>query len=159
MDIRAEEHENLIKEIIEDTLNVLKATKIAPKKIFYYTASPWKWTVYRNVLQKSRSGEVKLNEIMKESAADESLKKHMKEVANFASKMVKEVNKIPEKQKENMLMIKTLDEREVIADARDFLMQRFSSQITVYNEEDNKRYDPKNKAAVSVPYRPAIYIE
>jgi leucyl-tRNA synthetase len=159
IDIDAEEHENLIKEIIEDTLNVLKATKITPKKIFYYTASPWKWAVYRNVLQKSKRGEVKLNEIMKESAADESLKKHLKEVANFASKMVKEVNKMPEKRRENMLIIKALDERKVIEDARDFLTQRFTSQITVYNEEDSRRYDPKNKAAVSVPYRPAIYIE
>jgi leucyl-tRNA synthetase len=159
VDISAEEQENLIKEVIEDTLNVLKATKITPKKIFYYTASPWKWTVYWNVLEKSKSGEVKLNEIMKELAADEELKRRLKEVAGFASKMVKEVGKIPEKRRSSMMMVKALDEEKVIEDAKDFLMQRFNAQITVYKEEDDRRYDPKNKASVSVPYRPAIYIE
>lgn len=159
VDIYAEEQENLIKEVIEDTLNVLKATKITPKKIFYYTAAPWKWIVYCNVLEKSKSGEVKLNEIMKELAANEDLKKHLKEVASFASKMIKEVGKIPERRRESIQAIKMLDEEEVIKDAKDFLMQRFNAQITVYSEEDAERYDPKNKASVSMPYRPAIYIE
>jgi leucyl-tRNA synthetase len=159
VDTSAEEQENLIKEVIEDTLNVLKATKITPKKIFYYTASLWKWAVYRYVLEKSKSGEVKLNEIMKGLAANEDLKKHFKEVAGFASRMVKEVSTIPEKRRENMLTIKTLDERQVLGDAKDFLTQRFNAQISIYGEEDKERYDPKNKAVVSAPYRPAIYVE
>lgn len=159
IDIRAEEQENLIQEVIEDTLNVLKATKITPEKIFYYTASPWKWAVYRRVLQESKSGEVKLNELMKELASDEDLKKRLKEVAGFVAKTVKEAGKMPEKRREHTLMMEALDEGKVIEDAKDFLMQRFNAEIIVYNEDDGMRFDPKGKAAVSVPYRPAIYIE
>jgi leucyl-tRNA synthetase len=96
---------------------------------------------------------------MKELAADEDLKKKIKAVADFASKMVKEVSMVPEKRRENVLKIKTLDEREVIEDAKSFLAQVFKAKIMVYSEEDEERYDPKNKAAVSAPYRPAIYIE
>ncbi|NWG11241.1 leucine--tRNA ligase [Candidatus Bathyarchaeota archaeon] len=158
-DIEAEESESLIMDMVEDTQNIIRATSIAPRKICYYVAASWKTKAYLKILEKAKSGEVKLNEIMKEFAAEGDLKKRMKEVATFASKMVKDVSKMPEKRRENMLMIKALDEKEVVEDAKSFLMQRFNAQITVYNEEDEERYDPKNKAAVSVPYRPAIYIE
>ena len=159
VDIAAEEQENLIKEVIEDTLNVLKATKITPKKIFYYTATPWKWKVYLKALEKLRYGEVKLNELMKDFAADEDLKKNIKNVAKFASKIVEEMSRILEKRRENLLKVKAFNEKDVIEDAKVFLMDRFKAQIMVYNEEDKERYDPRQRAVLAMPCRPAIYIE
>ena len=159
IDIPAEEQENLIKEVIEDTLNVMKATKITPKKIFYYTASSWKWKVYLKVLDKSRYGEVKLNELMKEFAAEEDLKRNIEEIAKVASKIVKEISRIPEKRRENMLRIGAFNEKEVIEGALDFLSERFKAQVMAYSEEDKERYDPKQRALMSMPCRPAIYIE
>jgi len=159
IDIPAEEQENLIKEVIEDTLNVLRATKITPKKIFYYTASSWKWKVYLKVLDKSRYGEVKLNELMKEFAAEEDLKRNIKEIAKFASKILKEISRIPEKRRENMLRIGAFNEKEVIEGALGFLSERFKAQVMAYSEEDKERYDPKQRALMSMPCRPAIYIE
>jgi len=159
IDIHAEEQENLIKDVIEDTLNILKATKITPQKICYYTACSWKWKVYLKMLEKSKHGEVKLNELMKELAVEEDLKRNLKEVAKFASKMVKEVSRIPEKRRENLLKIKVFNEKEVIEDAKDFLRERFKAQIKVYNEEDKERHDPLQRAVTAMPCRPAIYIE
>jgi leucyl-tRNA synthetase len=159
INIETEESESLIMDMVEDTQNIIKATGIAPKRICYYIAAPWKEKVYFKILEKSKSGEVKLNEVMKELTTDEDLRKRIKEVANFASKLVKEVSKVPEKRRENMLKIKMLDEKGVIEDAKGLLMQMFNAEIIVYSEEDEERYDPKNKAVVSIPYRPAIYIE
>jgi len=159
IDILAEEQENLIKEVIDDTLNVLKATKITPKKVFYYMASSWKWKVYLKVLEKSRHGEVKLNEVMKEFAADKDLKENIKDVAKFASKIVEEISRVPEKRRENLLKVKAFNEKDVIEDARGFLMDRFKAQIMVYSEEDKERYDPRQRAVMAIPCRPAIYIE
>ncbi|MDI6905121.1 MAG: leucine--tRNA ligase [Candidatus Bathyarchaeia archaeon] len=159
IDIHAEEQENLIRDVIEDTLNILKATKIIPQKICYYTACSWKWKVYLKVLEKLKYGEVKLNELMKELAMEEDLKRNLKEVAKFASKMVKEVSGIPEKRREILLKIKAFNEKEVIEDAEDFLGERFKAQIKIYNEEDKERYDPLQRAVTSMPCRPAIYIE
>jgi leucyl-tRNA synthetase len=159
IDIPAEEQENLLKEVIEDTLNVMKATKITPKKIFYYTASSWKWKVYLKVLDKSRYGEVKLNELMKEFAAEEDLKRNIEEIAKVASKIVKEISRIPEKRRKNMLRIGAFNEKEVIEGALGFLSERFKAQVMVYSEEDKETYDPKQRALMSMPCRPAIYIE
>ena len=52
LDLAAEEQENLITDIITDTQNILKATKITPKRIVFYTAAAWKWQIYLKVLEK-----------------------------------------------------------------------------------------------------------
>jgi hypothetical protein len=66
---------------------------------------------------------------------------------------------MPEKRIENILTIESLNETEVLENAKNFIAQRFNAQVIIYNEENCKRYDPKNKADMSMPYRPAIYIE
>jgi len=155
----AEEQENLVKEVIDDTMNVLKATKIAPKRIYYYTAGQWKWQVYNKLLEKSLDRQAKMSEIMKELAAEKDLKKNVKEIANFVQKALKEVNRMPQDRRGRVLKMKALEEKAVIEDAKDFLKQRLKAQVVVYSEEDSQRYDPKNKAAFSMPFKPAIYIE
>ena len=87
LDVVAEEQENLITDIMTDTSNILKATKITPKHICYYSATPWKWQVYLKILDKTLAGEAKIGELMKEFAADKDLKPHSnsKEVSYLQS--------------------------------------------------------------------------
>jgi leucyl-tRNA synthetase len=159
VDMHIEEQENLLKNVIEDTLNVLRATKIAPRKICYYVASPWKWKLYMKILEKSMQGETKLNELMKEFAANSELKPYMKEIGKLAPRLVNEVSRMPEERKRDVVKIGVLGEKKLIEEAEAFLDERFNAEIAVYSEEDNQRYDPKQRAALSMPYRPAIYIE
>ena len=159
MDVRAEEKEKLLKKIIEDTLNILKATKITPQKIYYYTASPWKWKAYLKVLEKSKHGDAKLNEIMRELAAEKNLKEKLKEVAKYILKVKQETSKMPEKRRENLLETGALKEKDVIEEAKEFLSDRFRALVIVYDEDEKECYDPKLRAKLSTPCRPAIYIE
>jgi len=159
LNTEAEENEALVKDVLEDTLNIIKATGMTPKKICYYTACPWKWKVYLKMLEKASHGEVKMSEVMKELVAEDDLKKNVKEVANFAQKTLKEVNRMPQDRRERVLKMKALEEKAAIEDAKDFLKQRLKAQIMVYSEEDSQRYDPKNRATLSMPFKPAIYIE
>jgi leucyl-tRNA synthetase len=157
--VDAEQNEALIMDALEDTQNIINATSIAPKKICYYVAAPWKWKVYLKVLEKSRHGEVKLNEVMRELAADGDLKVRLKEIAKFVPKMVKDVSEVSKEKKLSLLGTGVLREKDVIADAVDFLSERFSAKVTVFDEEDKDRYDPRLRADGSMPCRPAIYIE
>jgi len=159
IDTNAEEQENVIKEAIDDTLNVLKATKMTPSKIFYYTAAAWKWKVYLKIIEKSVHGEARIGEIMKGLASDESLKKNMKEIAKMVPKMIKEASAMPDERKRSLLEIGAFDEKSAIAEAESFLTERFRAEIAVYGEEDQNRFDPKQRAVMSMPRRPAIYIE
>jgi leucyl-tRNA synthetase len=159
VDALAEERENLLTDLIEDTLNVLKATKITPTRICYYTAATWKRKVYRNILTKAMRGEVKVNEVMKELAKDSALKENMKAVAAFVPRVLKTLNKLPSDRKARIAQVEIGNEKEIIEDAAVFLKERFNAQVTVYSEEDTERYDPKQRATMAMPYQPAIYVE
>jgi leucyl-tRNA synthetase len=156
IDIEAEEQENLITEIIDDTLNILKATKITPKSINYYIAASWKWQVQRKILEKAAPN---VGEVMKELAAHRELKSHMKDAVRLFPKVAKAVTKLSSERKANMLKIQSINEKEVIANALGFLKERFNAKVAVYDEEDQARFDPKHRAALAVPGQPAIYIE
>jgi leucyl-tRNA synthetase len=159
VDAPAEERENLLTDLIEDTLNVLKATKITPTRICYYTAAAWKRKVHQNILAKAVQGEVKMNEVMKELAKDNALKANMKAVAAFVPKALKTLSKLPSDRKARIAQVEIGNEKEIIEDAAVFLKERFNAQVAIYSEEDEARYDPKQRATMAVPYQPAIYIE
>ena len=158
-DVAAEEQENHIADLIEDTLNILRATKMTAKRVCFYTASPWKWQVFLKVLDKAATGEVKMNEVMRELAAETSLKPHMKEVAALVPRMIKSLTKLSSERKANILIIKAADEKAIIQGALGFLQERFNAEVTVYGEDEKECYDPKQRADMAMPNQPAIYIE
>jgi len=158
-DVAAEEQENLITDLMTDTSNILKATKITPKHICYYTTAPWKWQVYLKILDKTLAGEAKISVLMKEFASDKDLKPHMKDIAGLVPRVIKALTKVSGERKANMQKIKEVDEHAVLAGAVGFLGERYNAEVSVYSEDDQTRFDPKNRASMAMPYQPAIYIE
>ena len=159
IDVAAEEQETLITDIMTDTTNILKATKITPKRICFYIAAPWKWQAYLKILDKTVAGEAKINELLKEFASDKDLRPHMKNIAGMVPRIIKALAKVSGERKINMQQIKTVNEKEILAAAVGFLGQRFNAEVSVYSENDAERFDPKIRAAMAMPYQPAIYIE
>jgi leucyl-tRNA synthetase len=159
IDSHAEEQENLLVDLIEDTLNVLKATKITPSKVCYYAAANWKWKVFRKVLKKAVEGEVKIKEIMDELVKDSTLKGNMKAVASFVPRVLKGLNKMPNERKNRLLEVGIANEKDFIKDASSFLEERFNAKVAVYHEDEESRYDPKQRAKLAIPFQPAIFIE
>jgi len=159
LDLAAEEQENLVIDVMADTQNILKAMKIAPKRICYYTAAPWKWNIYLKVLEKTLSGEANIGALMKEFASDPDLRNHMKEISGMVPRIIKALTKVSGERKANMLKVAVADEKAILEGAAVFLRERFKSETSVYSEQDQQRFDPKNRAAMAMPYQPAIYIE
>ena len=52
-----------------------------------------------------------------------------------------------------------LDEKAYLESAHAFIQNMFSAEIEIYRADDNKRYDPADRARFAVPLRPAIYVE
>jgi len=159
IDIKAEEAEDLIRGLIEDTVSIVRATKMTPKRICYYTAADWKWKAYLEVLEKSLSGKVEMRDVMKDLMKDPDLKKRAKNVAEFASKTVAELNVAPEDRKNRRYETGKLDEKTVAGEAKGFLGKEFKAEVYIYGEEDPQRHDPKGRATAAKPYRPAICME
>jgi hypothetical protein len=127
--------------------------------VYYYTAASWKWKIYQKALQKSINGKVSQKALMKELMEDTELKTKAEKVAKFVNQIMDEVNRMPEERKQKLLHAGKIDETQTLKSAEKFLSKEIKAEIHVYNEEDQKRYDPKGKAQLAKPLRPAIYIE
>ena len=158
VDLRGEETENMIKNVLEDTSNILRATKMEPKEIYYYSAAPWKWKVYIAALKKSASGKLSIGDLMKEVMADPELRKMGGRVAKFAQGITEEINRMPENMKGRQFQIGVLDEAASLKKAEAFFGREFNAKIHAYSEDYKQIHDPQGKAGYAKPYRPAIYI-
>ena len=96
---------------------------------------------------------------MKEFAADPALKPHMKDIAPMVPRIIKALTKVSGERKANITKIREVDEK-AISKAQQHSIKTASMQKSqVYGESDEKRFDPKSRATMAMPYQPAIYIE
>jgi leucyl-tRNA synthetase len=158
-DVRAEENETLITGVLEDTMNITKATGVKPKKICYYVAASWKWKAYLKAVEKSVSAKIQQKDLMQELMADPALKMKAEKVAKFAAQMVEEINRMSDERKQRIMHVGTMNEIQALSEALDFFKKEINAEIHVYDEENTQRYDPKARAMLAKPYRPAIFIE
>jgi len=159
VDVKAEESETLIASAIEDTQSIMKATSMTPKRVHYYVAAAWKWKAYLAALQRSASAKVVQGELMKELMTDPQMKKEAKSVAKFVGQIAEEVNRMSPEKKQRLLQASDIDETVILNDAKNLLRRELKAEIHIYSEDGSKRHDPKNRAQLAKPYRPAIYIE
>ena len=159
IDVKAEENETLIMNVLEDTQNIMKATGAKPKKICYYTAAPWKWKAYLKALEKSASAKVLQKDLIRQLMQEPDLRANAKEVAKFIGQIPDEINRMSEETRQRRTQTGLVDESEALEEAKNFFKKELNAEIHVYNEEDTERHDPKQRAQLAKPYRPAIYIE
>jgi leucyl-tRNA synthetase len=156
---RSEEIESLIRTTVDDVASILKTTGMSPKKLYLYTATGWKWQVYLKTLELTSRGPLGVPELMKASSADPALKGRMKEISKLAPRLAKDVQATAPDMQEKRRRLGTIDERESLESAAVFLSKEFKCDVVVSDESDEKRYDPKGRAQMAQPYRPAIYVE
>ncbi|UCH32765.1 MAG: leucine--tRNA ligase [Candidatus Bathyarchaeota archaeon] len=156
----AEESERLIESALDDTLSIIRATKMTPKKICYYAAASWKWQVYRRALELSvDKASITQRDLMQDLMTDEVLKKRAKAIANYAAQIVDEINRMGEIRKQRLISVGELNENAVLGEAVDFLKRELNAAIQVFREDGQNVYDPKKRAHLAKPFRPAIYLE
>ena len=159
IDVKAEESMEMVRNLLEDTLSIIKATKRQPKHIFYYPCSPWKWKIFLQVLKKAESGPLDVSELMKEFMTDDSFKEVRKELPKTIQKNIEDVSKMAHQVRLSKAAAGILDEYSILRDAQEFYERELNAEVTVYREEAKERVDPKDRARLALPYRPAIYIE
>jgi leucyl-tRNA synthetase len=158
VDVKAEETENLIRNVLEDTSKILRATKMVPTEIYYYSATSWKWKIYIAGLKKSEEGKINLGDFLKELMMDPELKPVARKLAIFVKGIILEINRMPEDIKQKQLQTGILNETKLLKAAKIFFEKEFNVKLQTYAEDDPTIFDPKRKAGYSKPYRPAIYI-
>jgi leucyl-tRNA synthetase len=155
----AEESEFLVQSLLADLQNIVKVTKIAPKKIAVYVYSGWKAAVYRTVLANVMAGRTNFGDTMKQLIADPATAK-IKSDPNLVKKMQDDILSAPVDARNRRLHLSGFDEVAAIKDAAGLLSKEFGeAEVVVFSEDDPARYDPKAKAKMARPFKPAIYME
>jgi leucyl-tRNA synthetase len=144
----AEVCEEVIKKTTEDIDNILRVTRIKPKKIILYTAPKWKWQVYKIV---SETGKPDMGKIMTKTMQYKELKTMGKEVSKYVNELLKDVTKIKFEGE--------IDEFKALNDAKGFFEREFNCTVEIFKGEEKEVYDPLNKRKQASPMKPAIYIE
>jgi len=160
VDATSIQSENLLKGTIDDIVNILKVTKIVPKKIVLYVNSDsMKSKVYRKVLGIMVGGQNNMGVVMKELIADPETT-DAKKMPDYIQKVIKDLHSESEKIKQMKLEADSFDEKEFLSSELSSIGKKeFGVEITVYSESDRDIYDPKGKARHARPFKPAILIE
>jgi leucyl-tRNA synthetase len=90
---------------------------------------------------------------------DAELRKDAKRVSSFVQELVEDLAKAPKELVDGRLSTGTSDEFQIISEATIFLAKELKADVYVYHEDDESRYDPRSRAKLAEPYRPAIYVE
>jgi len=160
IDATSIQSENLLKGTIDDIANILKVTKIVPKKIVLYVNSDsMKSKVYRKVLGIMVGGQNNMGVVMKELIADPETT-DAKKMPDYIQKVIKDLHSESEEIKQMKLEADSFDEKEFLSSELSSIGKKeFGVEITVYSESDDGIYDPKGKARHARPFKPAILIE
>ena len=159
IDPNAIQSEELLKSIMDDISNILKVTKITPKKITIYTANTFKSKAYHTILEKVMAGETNMGAIMKELIANPQTS-DIKKNPDFVQKTIKDILSEPAEIRKTRLETKNFDEESLIAKELISLAKSdFGVDVQVFSENDSGIYDPKGKAKTARPFKPAILIE
>lgn len=152
--------EELLKSTIEDIGNIIKVTKITPKKIvLYVNADEFKSKVYRKILSIMVGGQNNMGVVMKELIADPETT-DAKKSPDFVQKTIKDLHSESENIKKMRLEDESFDEKEFLkSELNSIGKSEFGVKVEVYSESDDNIYDPKGKARHARPFKPAILIE
>jgi len=155
---KAIQAEDLLKSIINDITNILKVTKITPKKIIIYTSDSFKSKAYHVILEKVMAEQTNMGVIMKELINNPETA-HIKKNPDFVQKTIKDILSEPTEIRKVKLEVR-IDEKQFLSkELISIVKQDFGVEVTVFAEDDAKIYDPKGKARYARPFKPAILIE
>jgi len=159
IDSKSIQTETLLKSIIEDINNILKVTKISPKKIIIYTAEQWKSKAYNSILKNVLDGQTNIGTIIKSLIANKETEQ-IKKDPDFVKKTLNDILSEPVELRKGRMKIGQIDEKEIISSELSSLVKNdYDVELSVFSESDSEKYDPKNKAKAARPFKPAILIE
>ena len=158
IDFESIQSENLLKNTMDDIKNIIKVTKITPKKITVYTPAPWKVKAYQKILSKVVGGEVNIGTLIKSLIADKETEE-IKKDPDFVKKTVNDILSESQEQRESKNRIGLIDEKKILSELDSLVQAEFGILSQVFSESDDEKYDPKNKSRTARPYKPAILIE
>jgi len=160
IDKAAEFTEDYLVRAVEDIGEVLSVIRVErPSRICLYAAQDWKWRAYRMAIERVQSGKIEVGELIRTATKELGLRLHAADLAKYLQHVVQELRAMSQEQLATLAAAE-IDELQVLANAEEFIRKQFGvGMVQVFKADDKVRYDPQDRARLSVPLRPAIYVE
>jgi leucyl-tRNA synthetase len=146
-----EAEEELVRALVDDIGEVIDVTGTDPSTIRIYTGADWKYRAFGVVAETGPD----IGEAMSQAMQYDSIRSRSDEAADLVEELVEFVRERPVEQ---LGWLGDIEEHEVYEEAARFLGAEFDAEIEIYQEGPDV-YDPADKAANAVPFRPAIHLE
>jgi leucyl-tRNA synthetase len=157
-DPRLDESERMVRDLLDDIRNILKVTKMTPRRIVLTTAPAWKRKFHRLALDLASRKELAVPAMMKAAMADPDIRaKGSKDAPKMAADAVKSYANVGQRELEARGL--DLDETEVLRESVPFLEAEFGCAFVVQSADDATLDDPAGKARFAQVRKPAVFIE
>lgn len=160
VDKEAELSEAYILRVMEDVERIKRVMKKErPSRVVLYVAQDWKWEAYRIAASHAGGGRPDMGALAREVEEKLGLRLYRADLLQLLKLLVSEIRETPEEELE-LVLRRGMDEFRILTDAAWFLRNELgASDVQIFRADDPKRYDPQDRARLSIPLRPAIYIE
>ncbi len=158
-DPQAEQAEALVKQTLEDTLEILKTMGVVAKRVVFYAPPDWKWKILMKALKVYAGSEPVKGDFVAGVMAEPEFRKLGKASADYAAKVSKDVRQSSAEMRKKRMDTGKVDEEAVLKDALGFFARELKAKVEVWREGEMGIYDPKGRARLAEPYRPGIYVE
>ena len=151
--------EELLHSTMEDIKNVLKVTKMKPQKIVLYTADSWKVKAFRKIASSVLAGQTNIGAMIKELISDPQTE-NIKKDPDFVKKSVNSILSESVEMRKLRVELDPINEKSILSSELSSLVKKeYGVNVEVFEESDSTKYDPKNKAKMARPFKPALFIE
>jgi leucyl-tRNA synthetase len=159
IDETAEFTEDFIARVIQDIGEIMKVLKTKPERAYLYVAQDWKWKAYRMTLKHVRIGEIDFGKLLHKVEHEFKPELCKADLSKLLQQMVRAARETSE---EELKLIEgvTIDELAILKEASDFIREQLGlRKVLIFKADDPARHDPNDRARMSFPLRPAIYLE
>ena len=141
--------EELLSRTVEDVESIVKLLQITPSSLTICVSPAWKHEVFTTI---AKSGD--RSQVIKEIMKDETMRARGKEATDTAKQCTTLIHRLPP-QIVDALVFEKLDELKIFEEAKEFLEKEFGLQVNVVPADPAVHA----KAAMALPFKPAIVIE
>lgn len=153
-----EEAERFVRDLLDDVRNILKVTKMTPRRMVLTTAPAWKRAFHAKALEMAREKRLTVPDMMKAAMADPDIRaKGAKDAPKIAQDAVKNYANLGAQELDARSL--SLDETAILRESAPFLSAEFGCEVVVQNADDADMVDPAGKARFAQPRKPAVFIE
>lgn len=159
VDEEAEFVEDYVRRVLDDTGGIFKVIKARPSRVCFYVAQDWKWKAYRMAVEQVKGGKVDFGKLLRSVEKELGLRLHAADLSKSLQQMVASLRRLSEDELERIGKVE-LNELAVLEDAADFIRGQLEvKEVRVFKADDQRRYDPQDRAKLAAPLRPAIFVE